>query len=148
MRDVVLDGAADDVTIEHRTARRAARWFSWILGFAMLAAVILAALHLSESCRACSHRPQRARRGGWGSRLFCKPELIWHRVKPGASRNSDRAVAVPWPAAFSSVSLRCSSIRIRLGQRALHSAPVPGATARTAQFFARFAERDEPARAL
>lgn len=35
-------------TGEHRSALRAARWFSWIFGFAMLAAVIIAALHFSE----------------------------------------------------------------------------------------------------
>lgn len=35
-------------TGEPRTARRALRWFSWIFGFAVLAAVIIAALHFSE----------------------------------------------------------------------------------------------------
>ncbi len=33
---------------EHRTARRALGWFFWILGLAMLATVIVAALHFSE----------------------------------------------------------------------------------------------------
>lgn len=50
------DGGADDVlgggtgpgAIEQRTALRVARWFSWIFGFAMLTAVIVAALHFSE----------------------------------------------------------------------------------------------------
>lgn len=48
-RDEVLGGAGfRPGTGEHRTARRAVHWFSWILGFAMLAAVIIAALHFSE----------------------------------------------------------------------------------------------------
>jgi Mg2+-importing ATPase len=48
-----VDNALDDgiglKAIEHRTAiHHAARWFSWIFGFAMLAAVTIAALHFSE----------------------------------------------------------------------------------------------------
>src|ERR1022692_3459210 len=44
----VMDSSADHGRIAHRTARRTVRWFSWIFGFAMLAAVIIAALHFSE----------------------------------------------------------------------------------------------------
>lgn len=48
-RDDILAGDAGDGKIKHRAARRrAVRWFSWIFGFAMLAAVIIAALHFSE----------------------------------------------------------------------------------------------------
>jgi uncharacterized membrane protein YbhN (UPF0104 family) len=36
------------VTGEHHTGRRALRWFSWVVGLAMLAAVIIAARHFSE----------------------------------------------------------------------------------------------------
>jgi Mg2+-importing ATPase len=43
-----MDSSADHGRIAHRTARRTVRWFSWIFGFAMLAAVIIAALHFSE----------------------------------------------------------------------------------------------------
>jgi Mg2+-importing ATPase len=43
-----LDGGVGHGKIEHRIARRAVRWFSWIFGLAMLAAVIIAALHFSE----------------------------------------------------------------------------------------------------
>ncbi|WP_292932797.1 hypothetical protein [Noviherbaspirillum sp.] len=42
-----------------RIARRAARWFSWIFGFAMFAAVIIAALHFSEE-REFLHIAERA----------------------------------------------------------------------------------------
>jgi uncharacterized protein (TIRG00374 family) len=45
--DVLRDGP-DPRAIEQRNARRAIRWFSWIFGLAMLAAVIIAALHFSE----------------------------------------------------------------------------------------------------
>ncbi|MDC0679304.1 metal-sensing transcriptional repressor [Sorangium atrum] len=43
-------GGADPFpeTEEHRTAHRALRWFSWIFGLAMLAAVIIVALHFPE----------------------------------------------------------------------------------------------------
>jgi Mg2+-importing ATPase len=46
--DDVLQGGAGPGADEHPNARRAIRWFSWIFGFAMLAAVIIAALHFSE----------------------------------------------------------------------------------------------------
>jgi Mg2+-importing ATPase len=46
--DDVRGGRAGTAVTEHRTARRAVRWFSWIIGLAMLAAVIIAALHFSE----------------------------------------------------------------------------------------------------
>jgi Mg2+-importing ATPase len=41
-------GAASPSATKHRTARRAVRWFSWLFGLAMLAAVIIVALHFSE----------------------------------------------------------------------------------------------------
>ena len=45
----MLDGAGPRPgTGESRSSRRALLWFSWIFGFAMLAAVIIAALHFSE----------------------------------------------------------------------------------------------------
>lgn len=47
--DEELDGAGSGPGAgEPRTARRALQWFSWIFGFAVLAAVIIAALHFSE----------------------------------------------------------------------------------------------------
>jgi uncharacterized membrane protein YbhN (UPF0104 family) len=47
-------------TTEHGTFQRAYRWFSWILGLAMLVAVILAALHFSEE-RAVVRLTEKAR---------------------------------------------------------------------------------------
>jgi len=47
--EVVLDGAGSRPgTREPRTARHALQWVSWIFGFAVLAAVIIAVLHFSE----------------------------------------------------------------------------------------------------
>lgn len=47
--DEVLGGAGSrPVTGEPRSTRHRLRWFSWMFGFAMLATVIIAALHFSE----------------------------------------------------------------------------------------------------
>jgi Mg2+-importing ATPase len=96
MRDDVLDG---DGAIERRTARRAARWFSWIFGFAMLVAVILAGFHFSEE-QELVRIAQRAQPWWLGIAIVLQAGTYLAQGEAWRVVTRIAGVAVPWTAAF------------------------------------------------
>ncbi len=98
-QEVVPSGGAGSGTREDRSARRALPWFSWILGLAMLATVIVAALHFSEE-RELVRIAERAQ--PWWLAIaivlqagtYLAQGQIWRVVTRAAG------LALPWSAAF------------------------------------------------
>ena len=117
MREDVLDRAGK---IEPYAARRAARWFSWIFGVVMLAAVILAALHFSEE-QELVHIAKRAQPWWLGIAISMAQGETWRMVTRAAG------VAVRGRQPSSSVSQRIAPRRFNPAREAwlpvLHVAP-------------------------
>jgi uncharacterized membrane protein YbhN (UPF0104 family) len=82
-----------------RTARSALQWVSWIFGFAVLAAVIITALHFSEE-RELAHIAERAQ--PWWLAIAIVLQALTYLAQGETWRVVTRAagVAVPLPMAF------------------------------------------------
>lgn len=118
--DETLGGAsAGPATVKHRTARRAAKWFSWIVGLAMLAAVIFAALHLSEE-RELARIAEKAQ--PWWMGIAIVLQAATYLAQGETWRVVTRAAGVAVP---SSVAFKLSLAKLFIDQ-ALPSAGISG----------------------
>ena len=81
------------------TARRAVRWFSWIFGFAMLAAVIIAALHFSEE-RELVRIAERAEPWWLAIAIVLQAGTYFAQGETWRVVTRSVGVAVPWTVAF------------------------------------------------
>ena len=81
------------------TARRAVRWFSWIFGFAMLAAVIIAALHFSEE-RELVRVAERAEPWWLAIAIVLQVGTYFAQGETWRVVTRSVGVAVPWTVAF------------------------------------------------
>lgn len=99
MRDDVRDDAADEGKTGPRTMRRPVHWFSWIFGFAMLAAVIVAALHFSEE-QELVRIAQRAQPWWLGIAIVLQAGTYLAQGEAWRVVTRTAGVVVPWTAAF------------------------------------------------